>query len=139
MTTPHSDLVSISFTDVVLVRQDRTLRNSYEVTRPGLAYGDWYVIENRGLDAIFDNPDSNFDVGHNPTGMKLWAGMTFWEAKRIAMAMSDGNIDASIDASDMISEDPDVFYIIEAIIASALMDHYVFPLSNYLVASETSP
>ncbi len=121
----QSSFITVEFPDDVLVRVGNSFRCSKETTQHGCRFGDWYVIQNLGFDAIAD-PDSNFDVGHNPTGLKVIAGLTFWEARRVALAMSD----ADMQVTNRALGDPDGGWIVESIIASALMDHYVFPLTT---------
>lgn len=121
------DRIEISLPDCVCVRGGKDYENSIVFNRRGMTFGDWYVIENTSPDAILDNPDSNFDVGHNPTGMKLIGGMAWWDARRIAMAMDDADL-----VIELPPTDADMKEIVDGVIGAALMDHYVFPLINYV-------
>lgn len=80
--------------------------------------------------------DTRFTVGHDPTGHKLIFGLTYWEARRVALAMDDADLVIPATLEDL--DDPDLYLVVEAIIASALMDHYVFPIDRWL-ASQSEP
>lgn len=123
------DRIEIRFPDSVLVRRGSYYATSRETRQPGILFGDWYVIEGSGPDSIGREPNSNFDVGHNLTGSQLLGGLTFWEARRVAMALDDADQFISVYLSEM---DDDIYWVIDAVVASALMDHYVFPLSTYM-------
>jgi hypothetical protein len=118
----------LELSDRVLVRRGDRLKSSSTHYGAGFVCGAWYVHVNTSFDGVFSNPDSNFDVGYMDTGQKLIGGLTFWEARRVALAMDDSDLTFSLDGSDL---DPDTVYVVEAIIASALMDHYVFPIDRY--------
>jgi hypothetical protein len=114
-------------------------------TGPGLLFGDWYVMD--GINVCHRSssnpncftstvrmqslpPNSRFMVGHNPTGLAAVNGLEFWDARRIALALADADLEVAIPPRDM---DPDFPCLIEAIIASSLMDHYVFPIAGWSV------
>ncbi len=131
MTDDAPDRYPVEFPDEVRVRRGH-FTASVVTHQQGLRFGDWYVIECVSDDAVPDR-DSNFDVGHNPTGLCLVHGATFQEARRIALAMDDADVDVELDENlNAGTPDPDLWQIVEGVVASALMDHYVFPLSNYL-------
>jgi hypothetical protein len=76
-------------------------------------------------------PDSRrFSVGHQDTGFAIVFGIEFREAQRVAQALVDACLDIEQELAD---PDPDINYIIDAIIGSALMDHYVFPIAGWSV------
>lgn len=97
-----------------------------------VSFGDWYVVFNTNIDAD-PNRDTNFDVGHADSGARLCQGVTFWEGRRIALALDDAGVGVCVIASRIyIDLDRSEGWLLEAIIGSALMDHYVFPLEPYL-------
>ena len=124
------DRIEITFPDRVRVRRGYDYNTAVVAHQHGMRFGDWYVIECTSVDALWDDLDSNFDVGHYPTGLKLISGLTYWEARRVAMAMDDSDPILPVSADD-VDADLDWMWVIQAVVASALMDHYVFPLSNY--------
>lgn len=126
------DLIDIDLEDRVRVSRGGHDQTAIVSLEHGMIVGDWYVLFCRDSDAIRDNPDSNFVVGHNPTGLKLVWGVTFWEARRVALALVDADPQFSLELGD-VDLDPDIILVAEAIVASALMDHYVFPLARHLV------
>lgn len=121
------DTVEIRFDDVV---NARSVYDKSVTPVMGMLFGDWYVNEMTSITAggLVENaadlpPSSRMMVGHNPSGCALIWGLEFWDARRIALAMADAEPDVSAGAG------PEC----EAIIASALMDHYVFPIAGWSV------
>lgn len=126
----EDERISIDFPDDVLVRRGLASEvGRFERHRAELI-GDWYVRLGDDPDSFSQDRDTRFTIGHDPTGLKLAWGLTYWEARRIALAMDDA--DPVVPALNEYGDDPDLRYVVEAIIASALMDHYVFPICNYL-------
>ena len=125
--------VTVLLSDRVTVRRGNDPATSWVENRHhrhGQLFGDWYVRVTDGPDAgILSSPEAVFMVGHEPTGYRLIYDLTYWEARRIAMAMQDA--DLAIPDVGQVPDDPDMVYIVQAIVTSALMDHYVFPLCNY--------
>lgn len=110
----------IAFPDVVPRKTE-----SETTTAHGIRFGNWYVALNTDPRSWGRDPSENFDVGHMETGMYLIEGLTFWEAVRVARAADDA-LPASRD--DIILMGQDAWCLIEAVIGSALDDHYVFPI-----------
>lgn len=134
-----TDLV-VDFPDEVLVRRGVVYTEARLDTQHGILFGDWYVIECLGFESAERDPERNFDVGHNPTGLRLEiaGGLTLWEARRVAMAMDDAGIEISVVDGTKPAINASG-YLIEAIVASALMDHYVFSLDRWLDATHVDP
>ncbi len=125
------DTFEVRFDDVVNVCGPNGMRSYF-----GLAVGDWYIIE--GMDTaipgkvvefVSDLPaHSRFSVGHGVLGKAITRGLEFREAQRIARALDDAGLDIEAEIKD---PDSDINHIIDAIIGSALMDHYVFPIDGW--------
>lgn len=121
------DTFEIRFDDAVNVRSSQT----GFVKHFGVVFGDWYIIEgttithpNGQMEHARDYPpDSRFLVGHNPSGQALIWGLVFWDARRVALALADADPDVNVWTHEEL----------DAILGSALMDHYVFPIDGWSV------
>jgi hypothetical protein len=135
------DTVEVKFTDQVNV----AMQGHGDRVMPGMLFGDWYVMDGIAIVASYQKypnpytgtvdpsrfpPHSRFMVGHNPSGLAAVAGLEFWDAIRIARAFADADPEIVLDPDDL---DPDFGHLTQAIIASALMDHYVFPITGWSV------
>lgn len=122
--------IQVFLDDRITVRRGYVVESSRIESGYGQLFGDWYVRVADGPDLNFCTPpDRIFMVGHNPTGQRLLCDLTYWEAVRVALAMQDAN--PKITPVGEPADDPDIMFVLDSIIASALMDHYVFPLCNY--------
>lgn len=131
----EDERISIDFPDDVLVRRGLDWSTPGRLERSRAArFGDWYVRIGDDPDAFSQNRDTRFTVGHGLTGLKLAWGLTYWEARRVALAMDDADLDIPLCPGEVADQDPDLYQVVEAVIASALMDHYVFPIDRWLAA-----
>jgi hypothetical protein len=120
-------VVDILFEDAVNVRSCRTGC----IKHLGVVFGDWYIIEGTTIthtDGSMEHarnypPGSRFLVGHNPSGRALIWGLTFWDARRVALALADADPDVNAWTLEEL----------DAILGSSLMDHYVFPIDGWSV------
>lgn len=115
--------ITVNLTDMVRVHFVHGMRE-----QPGILFGQWYVTTcnpaQRDRLPIWGHGDGGYAVGHHGSGRAAACGLSFWEAYRVARAMGDADPDIGNGGVDW-----DVVYLIEAVIGSAMMDHYVFPLS----------
>ncbi len=127
------DTFEVRFDDVVNVASPDGMRPNF-----GIAVGAWYIIEGMGHAVpgmIVEHAStlpahSRFSVGHGVLGKAIARGLEFREAQRIARALDDAGLDIEAEIKD---PDSDINHIIDAIIGSALMDHYVFPIAGWSV------
>ncbi len=125
------DTLEIRFDDAVNIRGQDGMYSAF-----GIVIGDWYVIEGRDMAipgkivelASTLPAHSRFSVGHGVLGKAIARGLEFREAQRIARALDDAGLDIEAEIKD---PDSDINHIIDAIIGSALMDHYVFPIDGW--------
>lgn len=99
------------------------------VSTRGLVLGSYAIHMTMGYTgvggAIVD--PNTWTVTHMPTGSAMgpWcAELGFWDAYRVALALDDSGLCSTDDLSAC-----DLLWMVEAVIAAALQDHYVFPLA----------
>lgn len=118
------EAIDIVMPDVVLVLTDLG-----ESRRHGISVGTWYVWP-PDISPPCGSPEERWTVGHADTGYAVADALTFWDAMRVARALDDALPGFAV--SDVQFETK---FLIDAVIGSALSDHYVFPTDRYLEAA----
>jgi hypothetical protein len=114
--------------------------NGCKMSVPSFVFGVWAVHRSVHVSGVITIPDPLlWCISHVPTG-KSMAGfvgeLDFWTAVRVARALEDSN---PFPDDDLPSSDEDAAWIAYSVIGAALNDHYVWPLTAYVVLTSAAP